>query len=290
MINKHVCTLPLAASLALLGASSALNAQSILLTAHDFGVLGGTAITSTGVVGTNIVGGDVGLTPGATSGITGFPPAVVTGGGQIIETANVSSSVRPDLITAMTGLAGMASDVNLSNVDLGGMTLDSGVYTFDAAASLNGALVLDAKFQNEAFWVFQIGTSFTTAVNSSVTFINLGTNGGADLGLFWNAGAEIVIGGNNDVAGNYLSGTSITFGNQSEGGGRALALAGVSLDETVLGLYGGPGGGDFTGGLAYAPGGAIVATSAIPEPAATLWAAPSAVLAFSLLRRRRAGK
>jgi type VI secretion system secreted protein VgrG len=233
----------------------------------------------------------VGLTPGASSGITGFPPAVVTGGGETVDTANISSSVRSDLITAMAGLAGMASNANFSNVDLGGMTLDPGVYSFDAAASLNGALVLDAKFQNAAFWVFQIGTSFTTAVNSSVTFINLGTNGGEDLGLYWNAGAEIVIGAANDVAGNYLSGTSITFGNQSEGGGRALALAGVSLDETFLDLFGGPGGGDFTGGLVYNQSGDVVAaSSAIPEPAATLWAAPSAVLACSLLRRRRAAK
>lgn len=291
MTTKHVLYSPLAASLAILGAASGLHAESILLTAHDFSVLGGTAITGTGTVGTIVVGGNVGLSPGATSGITGFPPAVVTGGGAIIETSEINASVRSDFITAATALAGMASNVNYSGIDLGGLTLTPGVYTFDAAASLDGALVLDAQGRNEVFWVFQIGTSLTTAINSTVTFINLGSNAGADLGLFWNAGAEIVIGANNDVAGNFLSGTSITFGNQSMGASRAFALAAVTLDETVIDLYGGPGGGDLTGGLAYAPGGAIVATaSAIPEPGATLWAAPSVVLAFSLLRRRRAAR
>jgi len=234
---------------------------SILQTSGNFTLLGGTAITSTGVVGTVIRNGDVGIWPGATSGITGFPPAVVQNGA-IIATGPATRQARLDLIKAQVGLAGMPSDKTLSNVDLGGKTLRPGVYTFGGAAHLNGALVLDAQGRDGAFWVFQIGTALTTAVNSSVTLINPGSNGGLDCGIFWNAGSAITIGANNQIAGNYLAGTSVTFGGKSYGGGRALALAGVTLDNNPIDAMGGPGGSDWTGGLKYNASGAVV-----PDPA-----------------------
>jgi autotransporter-associated beta strand protein len=248
---------PLVALTTLLCLPSAGSAQSILLSAGNFTLLGGTAITSTGTTGTTIKNGNVGLSPGATSGITGFPPAVVTGGA-IIATGAVTAQARLDLISASVALANMASNANMSNVDLGGKTLSAGVYTFNAAASLNGALTLDAHGQNNVTWVFQIGTALTTSINSTVNFINLGSNGGKDLGVFWNAGSAINIGANNQIAGNYLAGTSIVFGSLANGGGRGLALAGISLDNDIVNATGGPGGGDFSGGLIFGAGGVVV--------------------------------
>ncbi len=237
--------------------SAPTSSASILLTSGKFTLLGGTAITSTGVAGTVIRNRDVGLSPGATSGITGFPPAVIQNGA-IIATGPVTRQARLDLISAQVGLAGMPSDKILSNVDLGGKTLRPGVYTFSGAAHLTGALVLDARGRNGAFWVFQIGTALTTAVNSSVTLINPGSNGGRDCGVFWNAGSGITIGANNQIAGNYLAGTSITFGGKTSGGGRALARAGISLDNNQIDAKGGPGGSDWSGGLKYDASGAVV--------------------------------
>lgn len=258
-ISQRPYSLPVVALVALLCAPPTGFAQSILLTAGNFTLLGGTAITSTGVVGTNIRNGNVGLSPGATSGITGFPPAVITNGA-IVATGQVTAQARLDLITASVGLAGMASTANMSNVDLGGKTLSAGVYTFNGAASQNGALVLDAQGQNNVAWVFQIGTALTTSINSTVTFINLGSNGGSDLGVFWNAGSAVTIGANNQFAGNYLAGTSIVLGSLGSVNGRALALAGVSLDNVVVNARGGPAGGDYTGGLKYSLSGAVVAS------------------------------
>lgn len=230
---------------------------SILLTSGKFTVLGGTAITSTGVVGTVIRDGNVGLSPGATTGITGFPPAVIQNGA-IIATGPETGQARLDLIKTQVGLAGMPTDKILSNVDLGGKTLRPGVYTFSGAASLTGALVLDARGRNGAFWVFQIATALTTAVNSSVTLINPGSNGGRDCGIFWNAGSGITFGANNRILGNYLAGTSITFGAKTHGSGRALARAGVTLDNNPIDAKGGPGGTDWSGGLKYNASGAVV--------------------------------
>jgi hypothetical protein len=85
----------LACSVAAMGAlflAPALGA-SILLSSEDFALLGGTAITSTGAVGTVISNGNAGLSPGATTGITGFPPAVILGGA-IIATGPVTGQAR----------------------------------------------------------------------------------------------------------------------------------------------------------------------------------------------------
>lgn len=262
MKSQHLTHLPALTLAAFLCVPAAGLAQSILLSAGNFTLLGGTAITSTGASGTNIVTGNVGLSPGATSGITSFPPAVITGGGALVATGPVTAQARLDLITASVALAGMPSNVNMSNVNLGGTTLAPGVYTFDAAAALNGALTLDAQGRNNVAWVFQIGTSLTTAINSSVTFTNLGSNGGSDLGLYWNAGSAITVGANNQIAGNYLAGTSITFGGGSSGGGRALALAGISLDGNTVNSHGGPASGDLAGGLTYNSAGDAVPASA----------------------------
>jgi len=233
------------------------HAKSILLSAGNFTLLGGTAITSTGVAGTVIENGNVGLSPGATTGITGFPPAIIRNG-SIIGTGGVTGQARLDLIKAQVGLAGMPQDKNMSTVDLAGKTLAPGVYKFNAAAKLTGALFLDGQGRNNAFWVFQIGTALTTSINSSVTVINPGSNGGSDYGIFWNCGSAVNIGANNRIAGNYLAGTSITFGGTSTRGGRALALAGVTLDNNQIDAHGGPGGSDWSGGLKFDVTGSVV--------------------------------
>ncbi|MES1194262.1 MAG: ice-binding family protein, partial [Opitutus sp.] len=233
---SHLRLSRLVALTTILGLAISASAQ-VLLSTSEFALLGGTAITVGGPGPNSIVNGNVGLSPAATTNITGFPPAVVSGNtlsgsaAAIIATGGATGQARLDLITARNALAAMPSNHNVSNVDLGTMAaLFSGVYTFNGAATQTGALVLDAQGQNAVSWVFQIGTSLTTAVNSTVTFINLGSNGGNDLGLFWNAGTAINIGDNNTILGNYLAGTAISFTGSTatlgNGGARALSLAG----------------------------------------------------------------
>ena len=249
-----------------------IGSAQVLLTTAQYALLGGTSISVGGPGPNSIVNGNVGLSPGATSNITGFPPATVSGitsaglPAAIIATGGATSQARLDLITAKNALYAMpAIPANLlSNVDLGTLApLKAGVYTFGGAAQQTGTLVLDANFQNAVAWVFNIATSLTTAANSAVTFINLGTNGGSDNGLYWNAGTAINIGDNNTIAGNYLAGTSISFTGITttlgSGGTRALALAGVSFaGPAAINPLGGPGGGDNDGGLMYNGSGALV--------------------------------
>ncbi|MET0261359.1 MAG: autotransporter domain-containing protein [Rariglobus sp.] len=236
----------------LLGAAP-MSAQSILLSAEDFVLLGGTAVSVAGAGPNTYSNGDV----GSMGSISGFPPATVVNGSTILGGAVVAQAML-DLGTARTGLSALATTSNLTGQDLSGMTLAPGVYAFNVSAEISLAgtriLTLDAQGQNNVVWVFNIGTSLVTAAGAQVQFINLGSNGGADNGLFWNAGTTITFGADNTVLGNYLAGTDIIFGTTTpstgSGGGRALAQAGVSFDGAAsLDALGGPGGGTLTGGL-----------------------------------------
>ncbi|SDS12520.1 autotransporter domain-containing protein [Opitutus sp. GAS368] len=274
---KNLISLSVVALAAMLFAPAPGSAQ-VLLTAANYALLGGTAITVGGPGPNPIVNGNVGLSSSATTNITGFPPAVVSGftvsgsPAGIIPTGGATGQAGADLITARNALFAMphipAND--LSNLDIGTLAaLRPGVYFSTSATNQTGAIVLDANFQNGVAWVFDFSLSLTTAANSTVTIINAGTNGGKDDGLFWNAATAITIGDNNTVLGNYMAGTSISFtgitNTLASGGVRALAGAAVTFAGKVPGGFnttGGPGGGDFNGGLMYV-GGVLVP---IPPP------------------------
>ncbi len=254
---------------ALLAAPTAGLAQSILRTAGNFALLGGTAVTSDGTVGTVITHGNVGSAVaiiGYSDLNGGTGPAVIAAPGIAIVSGAVVGQAILDLGTAKVGLAGMASTATMSGVDLGGKTLAPGVYTFGAAASQNGALVLDAQGKNAVAWVFQIGTTLSTGAGATVTLINPGSNGGADNGIFWVAQTGgINFGANNRILGNYLAATtiSVTTGANGTGGSRALSEAGVTLINDQLNAKGGPGGSDWTGGLKFSGTAVVPTTSAV---------------------------
>jgi hypothetical protein len=272
MNTRHLTLSASAAFLALFGTPLRVSAQSILKTAGNYSVLASQAIT-VGGTGFSIKDGNVGLFPGATSNITGFPPGTVSGNtllgsaAAIILTGGATQQAEADLQVAATGLAAMPLTADYSNVDMANLgPLPPGVYRWDGAAALTGALVLDAQGHNNVSWVFQFGTGLTTALNSSVTIINAGTNGGSDDGIFWNAATgAIVIGDNNTVLGNYIAYTSVSFTGSTQllgnGGARFLALtAAVSFaGPGTLNAVGGPGGGDWTGGLTLS--GTVIAAS-----------------------------
>ena len=144
---------------------------SILGTADSFVVLGGSTVTNTGptVIGT-LLGftENVGVSPG--SAIVGFPPGILNAPGAFHAGDAVAAQAQSDVTTAYNGLANMPFDINLSGQDLGGLTITSGVYRFNSSAQLTGTLTLDAQGNNNAFWVFQIGSTLTTASASSVQY------------------------------------------------------------------------------------------------------------------------
>jgi hypothetical protein len=204
-------------------------AQAIdLNTAADFGVLGGSTVTNTGP---SVVSGDVGVSPG--SSITGFPPGIVVNG--TIHAADaVANQAQTDLGAAFDSAADIACGTNLTGQNLGGLTLTPGVYCFDSSAALTGTLTLNLQGNANAFFLFKIGSTLTTASGSNVVLTN---SGGTTCppNLFFRVGSSATFGTGSSFTGNVLALTSITLTTGASLNGRALARNGaVTLDTNQV--------------------------------------------------------
>jgi hypothetical protein len=205
-------------------------ADVVLGTAGNFAVLGGSTVTNTGL--SVIIGGNVGVSPG--SAITGFPPAIVAPPFTTHAADAVALQAQNDLTTAYNTAAGLTPTQNLTGTNLGGLTLTPGVYFFSSSAQLTGKLTLNDEGNPNAQFVFQIGSTLTTASNSSVVTINGGTMPGCD--VFWQIGSSATLGTGTAFEGHILALTSITMNTGATIlDGSALARNGaVTLDDNVI--------------------------------------------------------
>jgi len=200
-------------------------------TADKFALLGGSGITN--VSAHTFIIGDVGSSPTCT--VTGIKPSQVKGH-LYLKCSPVTARAQKDLTVAYNQAKGATCGTNLTGVNLGGKNLIPGVYCFDTAAQLTGTLKLDAQGHSNAQWIFQMGTTLTTANNSKVA-INLGGKGGRGCNVYWQVGSSATVGKGSIFLGKILALTSITM----DGGtlrGKALARNGadaISAQETVDG-------------------------------------------------------
>lgn len=197
--------------------SAAAQAAPTLGTANTFGVLAGSTVTNTGPT---TITGDVGVSPG--TAITGFPPGVVVSGATHSADATALQA-QSDLTAAYIDLAGQTCNTDLTGQDLGGLTLTAGVYCFSSSAQLTGTLTLDAQGDPAAVFIFQVGSTLTTASNSKVAVIN----GGSNCDTFWQIGSSAVLGTTTSFAGNILALTSISLDTNATNNGRLLARNGA---------------------------------------------------------------
>ncbi|MFN0012376.1 MAG: ice-binding family protein [Phycisphaerales bacterium] len=209
-----------------------LSAQGAILlgTAGNFAVLAGSAITNTGP--SVVEGGHVGVSPG--TAITGFPPGMVAPPGVLHSAGPVALQAQDDLTTAYNVAAGLPVTQVLTGVDLGTVVLTPGVYFFSSSAQLTGQLTLDAQGDPDAEFVFQIGSTLTTASASSVVMINAAGELGCN--VFWQVGSSATLGTGTDFVGHIMALASITMNTGSSIiEGSALARNGaVTLDDNHI--------------------------------------------------------
>ncbi len=182
------------------------------------GVMAGTAFTC---VNLGTINADIAISPGST--VTGFPPCVITG------TQNLNNAIavqaQSDLTNAYNTLAGLpCPPANAIVANLGGTTKPAGVYCTATGIGITGVLTLDGGGDPNATFVFQAGSSLTTAGN--IVLIN----GAQARNVYFQIGSSATLGTGSQIQGNILALTSITLVDNANLIGRALARNGaVSL-------------------------------------------------------------
>ena len=193
-------------------------------TAGSFVVLAGAGITNTGPTTLN---GDLGTFP--TTTITGAASLTVTGTNHAGD-AVTQVAKTPDLVTAYNAAAGEGPTSPVA-ADLAGQTLTPGVYNSASSLGLSGMLTLNAAGDPNAVFVFQAGSTLTTASGSQVNLIN----GASSCNVFWQVGSDATIGTGSTFRGTILALGSITVTTGAKVEGRVLARNGaVTLDTNTI--------------------------------------------------------
>jgi len=201
------------------GASPALAAATApdLGAAESYGILAGSTVTNTG---NTVVNGWVGLFPG--SAITGFPPGIVNGETHAADAAALQA--KNALTAAYINLGNQPCDFGpFGPTDLASKELVPGVYCYSSTLSNTGALTLNGGGNNNAVWIFKIGSALNTGPGSTVTVIN----GGQDCNVFWQVGSSATLDTTTMFVGTILADASISLNNEANISGRALASTGA---------------------------------------------------------------
>jgi type VI secretion system secreted protein VgrG len=268
----------LALTLALAAGPGTASAATLLASAQDFAVLGASTVTNTGPT---TLQGDLAVSPGTS--VTGV--GSITLNGTLHVATAVAAQAQDDARDAYNTLLAAASTVDLSGVDLGMQMLMPGVYFFSSSAQLTGALTLDFLSDPDGSFVFQIGSTLTTASNALVNVLN----GGAGSSIYWQVGSSATLGTGTTFAGNIIADQSITLNTSASIlCGRAIALVGaVTMDTNTISndcdAFDGASGRSDSGSLGYSGGDGV---SPIPVPAAGLLLL-GALGGFGLLRAAR---
>ena len=183
----------------------------------NFAVLAGASTTSTGP---GIVDGDVGLNPGTSQGI---PPAQVNGDVYVNEA--VSALAQAHLSVAYLDAMGRSTDQITISGDIGGQTLVPGLYWSASSVGITGDLTLAGD--SDDVWIFQIGSTLTTAAGVGPQSRVVLTGGAQAKNVFWQIGSSATIGTHSEFKGTIMAQDSITLDTDSVLDGRALARTGT---------------------------------------------------------------
>jgi hypothetical protein len=231
-------------------------ASDFLGSASGFSVLAATTITNDG---TSIISTNIGVSPG--TAITGFQPSpinkiegpgTVTAGlgeveGTIYAGGPVAEAAHEDAVSAYDHLLAEVANATYAGVtQLNGITFTPGVYFFDPSANLsvNGTVYLDFQGNNDAIFIFKMGSTLVTMTGSKVIALNSNDQKCPGSNVFWAVGSSATIDGEQFI-GNVIAHTTITMTSGSNVAGRLWALNGAvtMIANTITACEGKAGGG-----------------------------------------------
>ncbi len=207
----------------------------VLAEADPFAILAGSTITNTGPT---VVNGDVGLDP--SSAIVGLSEAPLatpgTVNGTIYGPGPIAAAAKLALSDAYIDAAGRSVDSISCPSDLGGLTLAPGLYTTAISAQIVGIgplgiLTLDAQGDENAVWIFQIGTTLKSDPATSIVL-----SGGAQAkNVFWQVGSSATFDTTSVWKGTVMAEASVSLLTGAVLDGRALCnSAAVTLDSNTV--------------------------------------------------------
>ncbi len=208
--------------------------------AANYVILAKTAINNSS---TSTITGDLGLSPAATSYITGFAPTNATGYATSTQVTgkiyaadmaaptpiNMTTAVN-DMVTAYNDAAGRVSPdfSELATGNLGGKTLAPGLYKWTNSVTMPSNVVLSGGADD--IWIFQIAGNMSMSSAVSITL-----SGGAQAkNIFWQVAGQVTLGTTSHFEGNILCMTGITLQTNASMNGRTLSQTAVVLDANVL--------------------------------------------------------
>jgi len=208
--------------------------------AGNYVILAKSTITN---VPTSAITGDIGLSPAATSYITGFGLTNATGyatspqiTGKIFAadmvaptSINLTTAVN-NMLTAYTDAAGrpLPDYTELGTGNIGGKILVSGLYKWTTTVTIPSNVTITGGAND--VWIFQISGDLTQSAAVNITL-----GGGAQAkNIFWQVAGQVTIGNNAHFEGVILSKTSVVFKTGASMNGRALAQTAVVLDQNAI--------------------------------------------------------
>lgn len=228
LISSLAASALLAASMGSSIASYAVQPKVDLGLAQSFAVLAGSGITNTGpTTASGSAGADFGSSPTGT--FTG-DVQVTTSGTKYTAVDAAVTAAKVDLTTAYNDAAGRTPATTVT-ADLGGQTLTTGVYKSASSLAVTGTLTLDAENDPNAVFIFQAGSTLTSASSATIALVN-----GADAcNVFWQVGSSATFGTDTVFVGHVMALTSITANTRATFQGQLLAQNGaVTLDTNTI--------------------------------------------------------
>jgi len=220
----------------------ATSAQAVvnLGSAVNFLILAKTAITN---IATSTLTGDLGLSPAATSYITGFALTNATGyatSTQVTGSIFAADMVSPtpinlttavsNMITAYDDAAGRPSPdfFELYSGNIGGKTLTPGIYKWTNTVLIPSDVTISGSSTD--VWIFQIAGNLTMSSDKEITL----SGGALARNIFWQVAGQVTLGTTSHFEGIILSKTGITVQTGASMNGRALAQTAVTLDKNTV--------------------------------------------------------
>ncbi|WP_026209655.1 ice-binding family protein [Cytophaga aurantiaca] len=222
------------------GSSSATLAVVNLRTAANYVLLAKTAINNNP---TSAITGAIGLSPAATSYITGLSLTNATGyatSSQVTGHIYAADMVSPtssnlttaisDMQTAYTDAAGRKTPdyLELGTGNIGGKTLLPGLYKWTTSVSVPTDVTISGSADD--VWIFQISGNLSLSAAVHITL----TGGAQAKNIFWQVAGTVTTGTTSHIEGVILSKTGITFNTGTTFKGRALAQTAIILDGNTI--------------------------------------------------------